>query len=112
VREPLYFPLFCCCFDFCARVNCARGTRFIQIYQDVETNWNDFCLKGVFVLFLYLDWPLAIVGKSRYIQFVIEQKLLICFCGNNNRWVKADMCDNDFVIVHGPDLSSLRKPQM
>jgi hypothetical protein len=59
-------------FLFCVRVNCVRGTRFIQIYPDVETHWNDFCLKGVFVLFLYLDWPLAIVGKSQYIQFVIE----------------------------------------
>jgi hypothetical protein len=70
VREPLYFPLFC--FE---RVSIARRTRFIQIYPDVEMNWNDICLKEVFVPFLYLDWPLAIVGKSRYIQFVIKAEI-------------------------------------
>jgi hypothetical protein len=59
----------------CARVNCAQGTRFIQIYPDVEMNWNDFCVKEVFVLFLHLYWPLAIVCKSRYIQFVIEAEI-------------------------------------
>jgi hypothetical protein len=62
-------------FLFCARVNCARWTIFIQIYPDVEMNWNDFCFKEVFVLFLYLYRPLAIVCKSRYIQFVIEAEI-------------------------------------
>jgi hypothetical protein len=52
-----------------------RGTRFIQIYPDVEMNWKDFRLKEVFVIFLYLDWPLAIVGNSRYIQYVIEAEI-------------------------------------
>jgi hypothetical protein len=58
-----------------APVNCARGTRFIQIYPDVKMNWNDFCVQKVFVLFLHLYWPWAIVCKSRYIQFVIEAEI-------------------------------------
>jgi hypothetical protein len=62
-------------FLVCVRVNCAHGTRFIPIYTDVEMNWNAFWVKEVYVLFLHLYWPLAIVCKSQYIQFVIEAKI-------------------------------------
>jgi hypothetical protein len=58
----------------------------------------------------------AIVVKSRYIQFVIEAAI-----SDRLFWKKQPLfyfgkkllcVAMTFVIVHDPDLSSLRKPQM